>query len=408
LSLETNAVTGPTVAVCGLGAVSCAGIGVEPLWRAIVEQRVLTGPVSRYDVTRYPTQRAGELPAAALNVLDERAPPHASLAGRYLAAAALEALTNAGIAATSRQERLGVFIGTVMGTRPALDQGIGSGVLTVANDVWTRPDALLSPLREVVEVNGPAVITAPGCAAGNSAIAVGAAAIRGGEVDVAVCGGVDELSLEIFALFTSLRALEPETVRPFDVDRRGMMPGEGAGVLVLEPVDRALAHGRQPLARVLSWASAADAYSMTQPHPDGVGVVLTINTCLRRARLDARDIDWVCAHGTGTPASDGVEMRAITMALPAPRRPVVSSIKGQLGHAQGAAAALEAVVAVRAIADNYVPGNATLLSPDPACATVDLVEPTGRVARVDYVLNLAFGFGGCVSTILLGSEGRHG
>ena len=392
------------VTVSGLGAVSCAGIGVDALWRAVTGGSVLTGPVTRFDLSRYPAGRGAEVPPPAVAALDSLVPAHESLAARYLAAATLEGLRDAGLPAGVRRERLGLFVGTVMATRPLLDRGIAPGLLRVAGRAWTRPEALLAAVREVVAVNGPVVLLAPGCAAGNSAIAAGAGAIAAGEVDVAVCAGASELSLEIFAMFTSLRALAADTVRPFDLHRRGTMPGEGSGVLVLERADHARARGRHPLARVLACAAAADAYNPTQPHPDGAALISTLHTCLARARLRADDVDWVCAHGTGTPASDGIEARAVAKALSGLRRPVLSSVKGQLGHAEGAGAALEAVLAVRALAEGFIPGNATLVEPDPACSGTDLVEPGGRATPVGTVASLAFGFGGGVSTVLLAKE----
>jgi 3-oxoacyl-[acyl-carrier-protein] synthase II len=392
----------PTVVVSGVGAVSTAGIGVDPLWEAVLARRVLTGPVTRFDLSRYPARHGAEVPAAAVAALDSMVPAHESLAARYLAAAAQEGLRDAGLSASVRRERLGVFVGTVMATRPVLDRGIAPGRLGVAGRTWTRPEDLLATLREVIVVNGPAVLLAPGCAAGNSAIAAGCGAIAAGEVDVAVCAGVSELSLEIFAMFTSMRALAADTVRPFDANRRGTMPGEGAGVLILERAERVAARGRPGLARVLACAAAADAHNLTQPHPDGIGLISTFESCLKRTGLRAEDVDWVCAHGTGTVASDGVEARAVAKALAGRRRPVVSSVKGQFGHAEGAASALEAVIAVRAMTHDFIPGNVTLVEPDPVCDGIDLVEPAGRRTPVQVVANQAFGFGGGVSTLLLG------
>ncbi|MEO3743474.1 beta-ketoacyl synthase N-terminal-like domain-containing protein [Plantactinospora sp. B5E13] len=400
---RTRAARRPAVVVSGVGAVSAAGLGSEALWRAVTERRVLTGPVTRFDLSGYPARSAAEVPSETLAALAALVPAAGSLAARYLVAATLEGLRDAGLPARTRRHRLGLFVGTVMATRPGLDRGIGPGRLVVPPDGgWARPDDLLAPVRAAVAVTGPTVLLAPGCAAGNSAIAAGCRAIAAGEVDVAVCAGVSELSLEILAMFTSLRALEPETVRPFDVNRRGTIPGEGAAVLVLEPADRVVARGRLPAAEVLACAAAADAHNPTQPHPEGHGLVTTLRGCLDRAGLTADDVDWICAHGTGTPASDGIEARAVARALPGPRRPVVSSVKGQFGHAEGAAAALEAVIAVRALAEDLVPGNVTLVEPDPDCAGIDLVEPGGRRTPVRAVLSQAFGFGGGVSTVLFG------
>jgi 3-oxoacyl-[acyl-carrier-protein] synthase II len=398
--------------VVGLGAVSPAGLGTEALWRAVTTGAVATGPMTRYDVSAYPTDRAGEVPAHALADLDGLVPGHASLAARYLAAAALEALRDAGLDPRRPGCRVGAYVGTVMGVRPVLDRGVGAGRLTTGEPLWAQPERLLDVLHEVVAVDGPSVLAAPGCSAGNTAVALGCAALAAGEVDVAVCGGVDELSLEVFSMFTSLRGLAPDVIRPFDVDRRGTLPSEGAGVLVLERPAGAAARGARPVAAVLGHASRADAHHMTQPRPDGAAVVGTITACLRRAGLRPDDVGWVCAHGTGTPANDGIEAEALATALRGGSRPpAVSSIKGTVGHAVGAAAALEAVVAALALDRQVIPGNPTLLRPDPACSGVDLVAPGGRAGPVDAVLSPAFGFGGAVTTILLGGArpgGRRG
>jgi 3-oxoacyl-(acyl-carrier-protein) synthase len=394
----------PGVAVVvGTGAVSPAGLGTQTLWQAVSSGKVTTGRISRFDVSGYERDQAGEVPAAALDRLDAIVPGHASLAARYLAAAALEALRHAGMEPHRPAGRIGVFVGTVMGVRAVLDRGIRRGALSVTATEWGRPEGLLDVLHQVVHVDGPVVLAAPGCSAGNSAIALGASAIASGEVDVAICGGADELSHEVFAMFASLRGLATDVIRPFDADRTGTMPSEGAGVLVLENAARVAARGARPLATVLGHASGADGHHMTQPRPDGAAIVASMVACLRAAGLSADDIGWVCAHGTGTPASDGVEATAIAAALAGGRRrPVVSSIKGMIGHTVGAAAALEAIVAVLALENRFIPGNPTLRRADECCAPIDLVEAEGRPSPVDAVLSTSFGFGGGVCTIALG------
>jgi 3-oxoacyl-(acyl-carrier-protein) synthase len=399
--------------VVGIGAVSPAGLGTRHLWRAVTTGTVTTGPVSRFDLAGYPTYQVGEVGEADLARLDGIVPPHSSLAGRFLAAAALEALRRAGLDPRHPGGRLGVFAGTVMGVRPVLDRGIRPGSVVVGSTDWSRPDGLLDVLHEVVRVDGPSVLAAPGCSAGNSAIALGASAIAAGEVDIALCGGADELSHEVFAMFTSLRGLSADVIRPFDAHRTGTMPSEGAGVVVLAHPDSVASTAAQPLAELLSHGSGADGYHMTHPRPDGAAIVASIGACLRSAGLKPDDVDWVCAHGTGTRASDGVEANAIATALAGgSRRPVVSSVKGVLGHTVGAAAALEAIVGVLALTYGFIPGNPTLLRPDPACAEVDLVEPEGRREPVDVVVSPSFGFGGGVSTLALGAlpgrRIRHG
>jgi 3-oxoacyl-(acyl-carrier-protein) synthase len=399
-----RAVTGPA-AVVGVGAVSAAGLGAGALWRAVVAGDPVVRRITRFDVAGYPADRAGEVGPDALARLDAVAPTHPSLAARYLAAAAGEALSSAGIDPHRPGGRLGAYVGTVMGVRPLLDRGIRPGAVDPAAPGWDAPGRLLDALREAVAVTGPAVITAPGCSAGNTAIALGAAAVAAGEVDVAVCGGAEELSREVFAMFTGLRSLA-DVARPFDADRRGTVLGEGAAVVVLERPERAAARGARPLAAIAGHGWAADGHHMTAPRADGAAIVATVRDCLRRAALDPDDVGWICAHGTGTPASDGVEAGALATALAGRARPpAVSSVKGVLGHAAGAAAALEAVIGVQAIEHQFVPGNPTLRRPDPACAGLDLVPAGGRPGRLDAVLSPAMGFGGGVCSVLLTRPG---
>lgn len=393
------------VVVTGIGAVSPAGLGRRALWDAVRTGRVTTGPVTRFDTSRHPSDRAGEIPSAALSQLDSLVPPHRSLAARFLAAAAAEAAHVAGL--PDDGHRTGVFAGTVMATRPVLDHGITCAGLTPEGTDWAEPERLLDLLPQAVAFDGPAVQLASGCSVGGDAVACGAEAIADGEVDVAICGGAEELSQEVFAMFTTLRALAPDVARPFDADRLGMQPSEGAAAVILESAAHCAARGAVPLAVLLAHGAAADAYHLTRPRPTGDALVRAIGTCLADAGRSPQSVDWVCAHGTGTPASDGVEARAIASALGGPgrRRPAVSSLKGVLGHTQGAAGVLEAVVAVMALAAGHLPGNATLRDADPACEGLDLVPPSGRPASLATVLSLAFGLGGGVSALLLGAVG---
>ena len=203
-------------------------------------------------------------------------------------------------------------------------------------------------------------------------------------------------------MFTSLRALAPDVVRPFDTDRGGILPSEGAAALVLESAASAAARGAVSRARVLGYACGADAHHLTAPHPQGRALVASLTDALDRSGLAAADIGYVSAHGTGTPASDAVEAAALARVFDGERRPPVSSIKGALGHAQGAASAFEAVACVLAIQRDQVPGMPTLRRPDARCGVVDLVREA-RASRVRAAASVAFGFGGSASALVLGA-----
>lgn len=346
--------------VSGLGAVSAAGLGRGLLWDAVAHGKVCTGPVSRFT---FPSL-AGEVPPEG----NLAVPEHPSLAARFLAAAVVEALEHAGITSGT----IGLFVGTVLGD----------------------PDNVFDVVRDTVPLRGPVVLVGAGCAAGNDAIALGASAITAGEVDVAVCAGVDELSLGMITAFIDIGPLSPDLVRPFDSRRLGTLPAEGAGVIVLEQPRHLAARGGTALAALTGYSSTSDAHHLTRRRPFDGAIVDSLRQCLNRAGRRAHEVGWVCAHGIGTPHGDAVEAAAISSL----GTPAVSSTKGSLGHALGAAAALDAVVAVQALRAGFVPGNCTLRSAD---EDLDLVEPAGRHVSGGLVLSPAFGLGGGVCTIAL-------
>ncbi|HSR23258.1 MAG TPA: beta-ketoacyl-[acyl-carrier-protein] synthase family protein, partial [Candidatus Eisenbacteria bacterium] len=204
----------------------------------------------------------------------------------------------------------------------------------------------------------------------------------------------DELSEAMFMMFDSFRALAPDRVQPFDRDRRGLMLAEGAGVLVLESDRLARARGAAVYGRVAGHGNHADAHHMTAPHPTGLGAARSMRAALAMAGIDPADVDYVCAHGTGTPANDVVEAVAIRDVFgPATDHIPVSSIKSMLGHAQGAAGAIEAVACLLAIRDGVVPPNLHLDNLDPGCS-IRVVANRPLPTTVRVVLNNAFGFGG--------------
>ena len=291
------------VVVTGLGAVTPAGLGVEALWAAVRSGRVCTGPIERVDTTGFPRRVAGVVPDRTLAELDRLVPGHASLAGRYLAAAAAEALAAAGPA----DGITGVFVGTVMGTRPVLDQAWSGDPSAEERRVWDGPASLLEPLRRGDHVDGPRVLLAPGCAAGNAALELGARAVAAGEVDRAVCAGAEQLSIEVLSLFTSLRALTADVVRPFDRDRTGMAPAR-ARPCSSWSTGTGPRRGRWPGC----WRPRPRPTPTTSPSRTRPGT-----RCAARwwtpgpGRGGPADVGWVCAHGTGTPANDALEARVV-------------------------------------------------------------------------------------------------
>jgi 3-oxoacyl-(acyl-carrier-protein) synthase len=383
------------VVVTGTAALSPFGAGVAALWDGLVGGRVGTAEVTRFDPAPYATRHGGQVPAGATGA-GRDLPAGTPLAVRYAVAVVAAALRDAGM---EPGPEVALCLGTVMGTRPHLEHLERTGADPAADPRWVESGALVREPARVLGLGGPVALVATGCSAGNDAIGHGCDLIAAGRAECVVAGGVEELAEAVFSLFTALRALAPDVVRPFDAGRRGILPAEGAAALVLEPAGRARARGARVLARVAGYAAAADAHHLTAPHPDARALVDCLRAVLARAGRAASDVDYVCAHGTGTPASDGVEAAALARVFPA--GPAVSSVKGALGHAQGAASALEAVACVQALRTGLVPGMPTLREPDPACAVVDLVAGAARRVPVGLAASVAFGFGGSTSAVLL-------
>ena len=401
----------PDVVVTGLGVVSPIGVGVEEFWAAALAGTAGTGEVTLFDTSAYLTHRGGEV----RDWQDQGCGGEAlSRSESFALAAARMALEDAGLerrapispAGGHEPGRVGVCLGMVMGNRPALEGPLRSGTSWVPPARTAHDATRLSRLvAGVFGLHGPNHMLPTACAAGNGAIAHGADLIRRGRADAMVVGGADELSEAMFMMFDSFRALAPDRVQPFDRDRRGLMLAEGAGVLVLESDRVARARGAAVYGRVAGHGNHADAHHMTAPHPTGLGAARSMRAALAMAGIDPPEVDYVCAHGTGTPANDVVEAAAIRDVFgPAADHVPVSSIKSMLGHAQGAAGAIEAVACLLAIRDGVVPPNLHLDNLDPGC-DIRVVANRPLPATVRVVLNNAFGFGGNNCCVVLTAGG---
>jgi 3-oxoacyl-[acyl-carrier-protein] synthase II len=244
------------------------------------------------------------------------------------------------------------------------------------------------------------VTTQLACASGTQAVALAADWIRTGRADVVLAGGTDLLCRFVVAGFNALRATA-EVARPFDRERRGLVLGEGAAVLLLEAKDHAARRGAAALARVLGVGAAGDAVHMTAPDREGRGAARAMAAALADAALRPAAVDFVSAHGTGTPYNDGMEAAAITSVF-GRRGVAVDSIKGAIGHTLGAAGAFEAVVCVEALRAGAIPPTTGLVDVDPACADLDLVQGAARERRVAVALSTSSGFAGTNAALVLG------
>jgi 3-oxoacyl-[acyl-carrier-protein] synthase II len=393
------------VLVTGLGVVSPFNPdgGRERFWESLCAGETAVGAIRSFDASAYPCRVAAEVDRGWLQSARAPADPALCMAERAFE----RALEHAGIAPGSgAPRRAGIIVGTVLG-------GTASGeryLRARAHDAPGVTEALTQyPLRataaalaEKAGFTGPVLTVSTACASGTDAIGLAYRRIASGSADVMVAGGVDAVCELSFSGFCALRALTPDRVRPFSRNRTGLALGEGAAFLVLEREGAAKKRAATPLGLIAGYAARADAFHLTAPHRDGRGLAAAVTGVLQDGAVGADEIDYVSAHGTGTPYNDRMETLALKTAFGArAQRVPISSVKGALGHAFGAAGAIEAAVCLLAIRDGIVPPTANLEEPDPEC-DLDFVPGRARSVRVRTALSVSAGFGGQNAALLIG------
>jgi 3-oxoacyl-[acyl-carrier-protein] synthase II len=261
------------------------------------------------------------------------------------------------------------------------------------------------PARIACEVGFAGInMTIPtACAAGNYAIAYAFDVLRSGRADVMLAGGADAFSRITYTGFARLGAIAPDICRPFDRNRKGMIPGEGAAVLVLEPLALALARGARIYAEVAGYGLSCDAHHITAAHPEGHGAVRAMEKALAHCGMPPDAVSYISAHGTGTPTNDQRETVAVKQVFKEAAYHIpISSIKSMLGHTMGAASAIEAATCALAILHGRIPPTMHLEEPDPEC-DLDYVPNAAREHTVHVAMNNAYAFGGNNSSVLLKS-----
>jgi 3-oxoacyl-[acyl-carrier-protein] synthase II len=260
------------------------------------------------------------------------------------------------------------------------------------------PQKALLDAQSAAGFSCPSQIIANACASGTNAVGHAFQLVRAGKVQAILCGGYDVISELVFVGFDSLQAATSEKIRPFDVHRTGLVLGEGAALLALEEMESARRRGARILAEVTGYGISTDNHHLTQPHPSGIGPRLAMQRALDDARRQAEEVDYINAHGTATAFNDATEGAAIAQ-LFGDRVPV-SSTKSMMGHALGAAGAIEAVFSILALQHQFLPPNIHYAEPDPAWQ-LDIVANEAREARVNCALSNSFGFGGTNASLVL-------
>jgi 3-oxoacyl-[acyl-carrier-protein] synthase II len=263
------------------------------------------------------------------------------------------------------------------------------------------PECLLANVAREVGARGPLNLFGTACAAANYAMGHAASLLRSGSVDVMLAGGSDGISRVAYTGFNAMVAIAPERCQPFDRKRRGLVPGEGCAMLVMERLESARRRGARIYAEFAGFGMANDAFNMTAPHPEARGVIRAMSQALEAAAVLPADVDYISAHGTGTPANDKTETLAMKRVFgSAAAVTPMSSIKSMLGHTMSAASALEAGACVLAIQRGVVPPTIHYEEPDPEC-DLDCVPNYAREHKVDIAMSNAYGFGGHCSSIVL-------
>jgi 3-oxoacyl-[acyl-carrier-protein] synthase II len=402
------------VVVTGLGTLSPVGNTADEFWTALVQGRSGVGMITRFDTTGYPTRIAGEVRNFdPLNFVDKKEARRLDPYLQYAIASAVLAVQDAALD-TGKVDgnRFGVLIGSGIG-------GISTLLESHRNLIEKGPDRVspffipmlianmasgLVSMRFGAKGPNSAVVTA--CATGNHAIGDSFKIIQRADADIMIAGGSEAIIIPLtIAGFCSMKAMstrndEPtKAMRPFDANRDGFVAGEGAGILVLESLDHALARDARIYAEIVGYGMTGDAHHMTAPDPEGDGAARAMAAAVRDAGLDVSDVGYINAHGTSTQYNDKFESIAIKRVFGEhARRLAVSSTKSMTGHLLGAAGGVEAIATVLALHHGVLPPTINYETPDPDC-DLDYIPNQARKQDVEVALSNAFGFGGTNATL---------
>jgi 3-oxoacyl-(acyl-carrier-protein) synthase len=384
----------PAVIIAGYGAVTAVGHGVEALRSAMRENASGLRPNARFDLPRYQSSIVGAIPRNGVN--EDEDDPAFGLATEALE----EARTNARerLAAIPAQ-RIGLVLSTTKANIEALERLADHRPCSDMARRHLQADLLAADLAVAHGAQGPVQCVSVACMSGLVALQQGAKIIQRGDAEAVLVVGVDHLSAFVVAGFTALKAIDPLGCRPFDHDRCGLSPGEAGGAIVLV---RAQGRNGATAPAIRGWATSNDANHMTGPSRDGSGLTQAIRRALQAGGLQPDEIDYVNAHGTGTPYNDAMESQALRTVF-GDSCPPVSGCKGMLGHTLGAAGIVETILCVVAMQEQLLPGTPGL-SVAAEGTPASLLRQPRAASRLKYVLKLNTGFGGVNGALVLSHE----
>ena len=408
---------GRRVVVTGMGIICPIGNSVEESWDRAKNGKSGITSITQWDASNLGVKIGGEIknfdPIEYFGRREVRRMDRTTQLAMY---ASKQALESSGLVVTEDNR---YDVGCIVGSGIGGIRSITEGVLGYAEKGQRGVSPLLVPImlpdspagRVSIEwcLRGPNMAVSTACATGNNAIGEASAMIARGAANVMLAGSTEAGLVDLaVASFDNMGAIsrrndDPQTAsRPFDKDRDGFIVAEGAAMLVLEELEHALARGATILAEIVGYAATADAYHVTAPLENGEGAVMAMKRALKDANLTINDIDYLNAHGTSTPLNDASETRALKTVYGERAYDIaISSTKSVTGHLMGAAGAVEAVISVKALLENFVPPTINQFTPDPDC-DLNYTPNVGKAHPIDYVMSNSFGFGGHNAVLIFG------
>jgi 3-oxoacyl-[acyl-carrier-protein] synthase II len=390
------------VVITGIGVVSSVGIGKEEYWANIIAGKSGIAEIQGFDTSAFSCHVGGEIPNFKCeDFLDTTMVKEMDRGSQFAVAASKLAIEDAGVDLEAvNKEKVGIMMGTTNGEAQVL-QKIHDSLFIKRNGVSIEqlcrqyPAYMINAnVANVFGFRGDNVMIPNACAAANFSIAYAYDLLRANRLDSVLAGGADPFSRIAFTGFSRLLAMAPERVQPFDCNRKGILVGEGAGVLYLERLENALKRDVPIYAEILGYGVSCDAHHITTPHPEAEGITIAMKRAMKSAKIDIEDVDYISPHGTGTSANDKAETIALQRVFKEKYKTIpISSIKSMLGHTMGAASAIEASTCAMILKNDIIPPTINYNDPDHEC-DLDCVPNEARELEVKLALNNSYAFGG--------------
>ncbi len=397
------------VAITGIGVISAIGKTRHEFWKSLRAGRSGIRPMTLVPEGSVRFPNAAEVPDyCATDYFDGKEADFLDRFAQFALIAAREAVHDSGIEFDSElKENAAIVTGSCVGGQATEDEGF-HGLYALKNTRFNplsipkvMANAGASRISLEYGITGPVYTVSTACSSANHAIGQAFWMVRNGAAEIAIAGGSEApFSMGLLKAWEAMRVVSPGTCRPFSKDRRGLILGEGAAMLILEPLERAIARGARVYGEIAGFGMSSDAHHITQP--SAAGAAKAMFAALKDANVKAQEVGYINAHGTGTSANDPTETEAIRDVFGEQADSVaVSSTKSMHGHALGAAGAIEAAATVLAIHEGVLPPTANFTEADPSC-NLDVIANTARAATVQYALSNSFAFGGLNAVLVLG------